>query len=349
MPVGTQAAVKTLSPAELEGMGVQVVLANTYHLRSRPGVDVIAGCGGLHRFMAWPGPILTDSGGYQVFSLARLRKVRADGVEFQSHLDGERFFLGPVEAMAIQRDLGSDIAMVLDYCPPYPCDRDSACKAVGASLDWASACVVQPRASGQLAFGIVQGSEYPDLRERCATELVRLGFDGYAIGGVSVGEPEAVLLKGIRDSVVHLPEARPRYLMGVGRMWQILEAVAEGVDMFDCVIPTRFARNGTAFTRRGRVSVKGADCRTDMRPIEEGCGCYTCRTFTRAYVRHLINVNEVLGIRLLTLHNVHRYMEFMREVQQCAADGTLDRMRETAPRYELESDEEEELNTGDVR
>jgi queuine tRNA-ribosyltransferase len=269
MPVGTQATVKAMSPAELVEEDVQILLSNTYHLMGRPGVEIIEKCGGLHRFMGWDRPILTDSGGYQVFSLAKLRKVRPDGVEFNSHVDGRRFFLGPKEVMETQRRLGSDIAMVIDECPPFPCGRDSACQAVDKSLTWATLCAEQPRREGALVFGIVQGSEFADLRERCAVGLREIGFDGYAIGGVSVGEPEEVLLRGIRDSVIHLPEERPRYLMGVGKMHQILEAVALGVDMFDCVMPTRCARHGTALTRTGQFAVKGGEQKSDTRPIVE--------------------------------------------------------------------------------
>ena len=328
MPVGTQGAVKTASPAELEQVGAQVVLGNTYHLSIRPGMDVIEACGGLHRFMGWDHPILTDSGGYQVFSLAKLRKIKPHGVEFNSHIDGTRFFLGPVEAMGIQRALGSDIAMVFDECAPYPCTREYACQSLDMTLSWAVLCANQERAEGQLVFGIVQGGAYADLRARSARELVAIGFDGYAVGGVSVGEPEDVLLDGIRHSVPELPQARPRYLMGVGKLSQILDAVACGIDMFDCVIPTRFGRNGTAFTRRGRYPVKAGKYRMDTRPVEEGCECYTCRHFSRAYIRHLLNVNEILGVRLLTLHNLHRYMRFMQEIRDALEQGCFQELRD---------------------
>jgi queuine tRNA-ribosyltransferase len=328
MPVGTQGTVKAITPAELHGFGTQVILGNTYHLLVRPGMDVIQVCGGLHKFMGWDGAILTDSGGYQIFSLAKLRKMRPEGVEFSSHIDGTRVFLGPREVMETQRILGSDIAMVLDECPPYPCSRDSACQAVANTVRWAVLCAEQDRVPGQLVFGIVQGGEYADLRASCARELRAVGFDGYAVGGVSVGEPEEILLAGIRSSVAELPPERPRYLMGVGRMKQILEAVACGVDMFDCVIPTRFARNGTAFTRKGRYPVKAGCFRLDTRPVEEGCGCYTCTHFTRAYVRHLLNVNEIMGVELLTIHNLHRYMEFMTEVRRALEQGCFREFRE---------------------
>ncbi|MBL7077187.1 MAG: tRNA guanosine(34) transglycosylase Tgt [Kiritimatiellae bacterium] len=327
MPVGTQATVKTMAPWELTDLDVQIILGNTYHLNIRPGMEIMAACGGLHKFMGWDGPILTDSGGYQVFSLAKLRKIRDDGVEFNSHIDGSRIFLGPKETMAIQRVLGSDIAMVLDECPPYPCDRDYACKSVSKSIAWAALCSEQERAPGQLVFGIVQGGVYTDLREECARRLVDIGFDGYAIGGVSVGEPDVVLRQGVEDSVAILPVDRPRYLMGVGRMDQILDAVADGVDMFDCVMPTRYARNGTAFTRVGRYPVKAGEYKQDQRPIEVGCECRVCRRFSRAYVRHLLNVGEILGVRLLTVHNLYRYMAFMREIREAIGADGLDGYR----------------------
>jgi queuine tRNA-ribosyltransferase len=342
MPVGTQATVKAMTPLEMEELGVEIVLGNTYHLQSRPGVPIIETLGGLHGFMGWTRPILTDSGGFQVFSLARLRKIRDDGVEFASHLDGSAFFMGPREAMDIQRRLGSDIAMAFDECPPHPCSPENACQAVDRTLSWAALCAAQPRAPGQLVFGIVQGGEYAALRERCARELTAIGFDGYAIGGVSVGEPEPVLLEGVRNSAAHLPATHPRYLMGVGFLRQIVAAVAMGVDMFDCVIPTRYARNGTAFTRAGRVPVRNGEYKNDPRPIEEGCGCYACRTVSRAYIRHLVNVNEILGVRLLTIHNLYRYMEFMRELQASLEQGTFREFREA---FERTNGDTKEANT----
>jgi queuine tRNA-ribosyltransferase len=325
MPVGTQASVKSMSPAELEALDVSILLGNTYHLNLRPGMEVIAAAGGLHSFMGWDRPILTDSGGYQVFSLAASRKIEDCGVVFQSHLDGSRLFLGPVEAMEIQRILGSDIAMVFDECIPAGSSRDYACQSTDRTLNWAAQCLEQPRAPGQLVFGIVQGGVYEDLRHHCARLLQDMGFDGYAVGGVSVGEPEHILLKGIADGVAELPWDRPRYLMGLGRMSQMVRAVAMGVDMFDCVMPTRYARNGSAFTRKGVYHVRAAVNRLDMRPVEEGCTCYTCSHFTRAYVRHLLHAGEILGLRLLTLHNIHRYMCFMDEMRdairnQCFGD-----------------------------
>ena len=327
MPVGTQATVKAMAPNELEQLGCEIILSNTYHLNIRPGMEVIEKLGGLHRFMGWNYPILTDSGGFQVFSLSKMNKIRPDGVEFQSHIDGSRLFLGPREAMAIQRTLGSDIAMVFDECPPYPCERDYACQAVDRSLSWAALCAEQPRAAGQLVFGIVQGSVHEDLRRRCAEELVRMNFDGYAIGGVSVGEQEELIYKGVDFSIGSLPADKPRYLMGVGHLPQLVECVARGVDMFDCVAPTRIARNGAAFTRAGRYPVKAGAYKDDARPVEEGCGCYACRTFSRAYVRHLLNTDEILGVRLLTLHNLYRYMEFMKEIRKAIETDTFEAFR----------------------
>jgi queuine tRNA-ribosyltransferase len=307
MPVGTRATVKTMAPDEVAELGYEIVLGNTYHLNDRPGAELIERCGGLHRFMGWKHSILTDSGGYQVFSLAKLRKITDEGVQFQSHRDGSRHFLGPREAMTVQRQLGSDIAMLFDECPPYPCEREYARRSMERTLSWAALCAVQPRADGQLFFGIVQGSVYADLRAECAQRLVEMDFDGYAIGGVSVGEPDELIARGVEDAVGHLPQEKPRYLMGVGELSQMVAAIGRGVDMFDCVMPTRCARNGSAFTWRGRYPVKAALYKEDMRPVEEGCDCYVCRNFSRAYVRHLLNVDEILGIRLLTIHNLSLY------------------------------------------
>lgn len=329
MPVGTQATVKSMTPHEVADLGAEIILGNTYHLAVRPGAELIERCGGLHRFMGWDRAILTDSGGYQVFSLARLRKIRPEGVEFNSHVDGKRLFLGPVEAMAIQRCLGSDIAMVFDECIPPASSRDYACKAIAQTLRWAALCREQPRHTGQLVFGITQGGGFADLRRGCTEALVPMDFDGYAIGGLSVGEPEAALLEGIRVGVEGLPEDKPRYLMGVGRLPQLLEAMAQGVDMFDCVMPTRYARNGTAFTRRGRFPVKAGAYREDTGPIEAGCGCYACAHFSRAYIRHLLNVDEILGVRLMTIHNVHWYLTFMREVRQAIRERRFAAYRDT--------------------
>jgi queuine tRNA-ribosyltransferase len=327
MPVGTQGTVKCMAPSELRELGAQVVLGNTYHLVVRPGLEVVRQAGGLHKFMGWDGPILTDSGGYQVFSLAKLRRIGPDGVEFQSHLDGATLFLGPREAMAAQATLGSDIAMAFDECPHWPCDREYACRSLELTLQWAARCREEKRTGSQLLFGIVQGSVYADLRERSARELVAMDFDGYAIGGVSVGEPVREMLAQVDMSVPHLPAEKPRYVMGVGTPPQMLEMIARGVDMFDCVLPTRVARNGTIFTARGTYAIKNAQYREDFRPLEEGCACYACRQFTRAYVRHLLWANEVLGLRLTSWHNLHVYVELMRRAREAIAAGVFDEFR----------------------
>ena len=323
MDVGTLGTVKALEIRDLKELKTQVVLGNTYHLLLRPGAEVLSAAGGLHRFMGWDGPILTDSGGFQVFSLAKMRKFTEEGCRFNSHLDGHEFFLGPKESMAMQKVIGSDIAMVFDECLPYPCDRERAVASVERTIRWASASKAEPHADGQMVFGIVQGGVYDDLRRHCAEELVKIGFDGYAIGGVSVGEPEACMYQAVEASVPYLPKDRPRYVMGLGVMHQMAECVARGVDMFDCVIPTRIARHGTAITRRGNVAIKAAKWAFDQGPVEEGCTCYCCRNFSRAYVRHLLNCNEILGLRLLTIHNVWRLNEFMREMREAIADGNF--------------------------
>lgn len=327
MPVGTQASVKALDPRELREMGTQILLGNTYHLSIRPGLEIIQAAGGLHRFMGWHEPILTDSGGFQVFSLAKIRKIRAHGVEFRSHLDGSPLFLGPKEAMEIQRLLGSDIAMVFDECPPHNAPAKEQKLAVDRTIRWARECREQPRAEGQLVFGIVQGGADPELREHCARELVGLEFDGYAIGGVSVGEPEPEMMKAVEYAEPFLPAAKPRYAMGLGTPAQMVELVARGVDMFDCVLPTRVARNGTAFTSRGTFAIKGGACKAEFRPIEDGCTCYACRHFTRAYIRHLLNVNEILGLRLVSIHNSHFYLQVMADIRTHLAAGTFGEFR----------------------
>ncbi len=323
MDVGTLGTVKALEPRDLKELGAQVVLGNTYHLMLRPGAEVLAAAGGLHRFMGWDGPILTDSGGFQVFSLARMRKITEEGCRFNSHIDGHEFFLGPKESMEMQRVIGSDIAMVFDECLPYPCERERAEKSVEQTLRWAQASKDAPHADGQMVFGIVQGGVYDDIRRHCAEELVKIGFDGYAIGGVSVGEPEEFMYKAVDASVPHLPEDKPRYVMGLGVMHQMAECVARGIDMFDCVIPTRIARHGTAITRRGNVAIKAAKWAFDQGPVEEGCECYCCRNFSRSYVRHLLACDEILGLRLLTIHNVWALNRFMKEMRAAVDDGTF--------------------------
>jgi queuine tRNA-ribosyltransferase len=329
MNVGTQGAIKgALSARDLEEIGCQVELSNTYHLHVRPGDEVVRELGGLHKMMHWQGPILTDSGGFQVFSLAKMRKLTPEGCWFNSHIDGRRVFLGPKESMEMQRVIGSDIAMVFDECLPYPCERARAEKSVEQTLRWAQVSKDQPHAEGQLVFGIVQGGVYDDLRRRCAEELVKIGFDGYAIGGVSVGEPEECMYQAVDASVPYLPKDRPRYVMGLGVMHQMAECVARGVDMFDCVIPTRIARHGTAITRRGNVAIKAAKWAFDQGPVEEGCECYCCRNFTRSYVRHLLACGEILGLRLLTIHNVWALNRFMKEMRAAIEDGTFSDWKE---------------------
>ena len=323
MSVGTQASVKALDPRELHEMGTQIILGNTYHLNLRPGLDIIRAAGGLHQFMNWQKPILTDSGGFQVFSLAKIRKVKAHGVEFRSHLDGSLLFIGPKESMEIQRVLGSDIAMAFDECPPHDAPAKEQRLAVERTIRWARECREQPRADGQKVFGIVQGGSDPVLREECAKALVAMEFDGYAIGGVSVGEPEPEMMRAIELAEPHLPAHKARYAMGLGTPAQMVELIARGVDMFDCVLPTRVARNGTAYTRRGALGLKGSSFKTDFRPIEHDCDCFACKHFTRAYLRHLLRANEILGLRMLSVHNSHMYLKLMTDVRAAIAAGTF--------------------------
>ncbi|MBI5774903.1 MAG: tRNA guanosine(34) transglycosylase Tgt [Verrucomicrobia bacterium] len=327
MPVGTQGSVKALDPRELIEMGTQIILGNTYHLNIRPGLDIIRAAGGLHKFINWPHPMLTDSVGFQVFSLAKIRKIKAHGVEFRSHLDGSLLFLGPKEAMEIQRVLGSDIAMVFDDCPPHTATPREVKSAVERTIRWARECREQPRAEGQMVFGIVQGGSHAEMREHCAKELVAMDFDGYAIGGVSVGEPEPEMMRAIEFTEPHLPAHKARYAMGLGTPAQLVELVARGVDMFDCVLPTRVARNGTAFTSKGTYSIKGGAVKADFRPIEEGCECFACTKFSRAYVRHLLNVNEILGLRLVSIHNSHMFLKVMADIRAHLAAGTFGEFR----------------------
>lgn len=331
MPVGTQATVKAMTPLELREVGAQVILGNTYHLHVRPGEELIRDLGGLHRFMGWDGPILTDSGGFQVFSLARLRRITEEGVHFQNHLDGTPTFIGPERSMQIQRDLGSDIVMLFDECPPHPCTHEDAEKSLDLTLRWAKRCRewwdAQPVEGRPLVFGIVQGSGYADLRRRSAEALVEIGFDGYAIGGVSVGEPEPEMFAAVEAAEPYLPVDRSRYAMGLGTPKQVIELIARGVDMMDCVLPTRLARNGTAFTSDGTLNLKNAPFARDEQPIEAGCECYACRNFTRAYLRHLIKAEEILGLRLVTIHNLHFYVGLGRRARAAILDGTFEEFR----------------------
>jgi queuine tRNA-ribosyltransferase len=341
MPVGTQATVKTMAPWELEELDARIILANTYHLHLRPGDDLVAEAGGLHRFMRWPRAILTDSGGFQVFSLNELRKVTDDGVAFRSHIDGRPLFFSPESVMAIENRLGADIIMAFDECPPYPADRSYIEQSLRRTLDWAVRCKrAHGRPDEQALFGIVQGGVYPDLRRVAAERLVEMDFPGYAIGGLSVGEPKPLMYEILDMTVPYLPESKPRYLMGVGTPEDLLEGVERGIDMFDCVLPTRIARNGTVLTRRGKLVIRNARYARDFRPLDEDCACRVCRQFTRAYIRHLLKADEVLGIRLTTWHNVAFMLTLMGEVRQAIEQGRfLQYKREFYSKYGYNGDE----------
>lgn len=320
MTVGTQGTVKTLSPADLKDAGVEIVLANTYHLYLRPGPDLVAQAGGLARFMSWNGVTLTDSGGFQIFSMADLTSIGPDGVTFRSHLDGSEHFLTPEDVVRIQAKIGADIIMVLDECTPYPITFDKARKSTELTLMWAGRCRTEFDRQGlgerQALFGILQGSTYDSLRRRCAEELVEIGFDGYAIGGLSVGEPKSAMFEMVGVSAEVMPGDKPRYLMGVGFPGDIVKCVGQGMDMFDCVMPTRNARNGTVFTSEGKLVVKNAAYADDFRPLDPECDCYSCRNFTRAYIRHLFQAGEILAPRLATLHSVTYFQRVMREARK---------------------------------
>lgn len=332
MPVGTQGSVKGVSPSELHELKAQIILGNTYHLFVRPGLEVLRHFGGLHKFMNWNGPILTDSGGYQIFSLAKIRKITEEGAHFQNHLDGTPTFISPEIAMEIQAALGSDIAMVLDECPPYPCEHEYAARSLELTARWGARCKQslnsQPATLNPSLFGIVQGGTFEDLRRASAEATVEIGFDGYAIGGVSVGEPEPEMMQAVEWSEPFLPNDKPRYAMGLGTPPQMLELIARGVDMFDCVLPTRLARNGTAFTAGGTLNLKNAEFTMQNGPIEAGCLCPACREFSRGYLRHLIKAEEILGLRLITLHNLHFYLELMRRARQEIEAGLFDGFRQ---------------------
>jgi queuine tRNA-ribosyltransferase len=334
MPVGTQGTVKTLSSSDLEEIGAGIILANMYHLYLRPGADVIEGAGGIHRFMSWNGPVLTDSGGYQVFSLADLSRISDEGVEFKSHLDGSSHFFTPGRVVDVQLAIGSDIMMALDQCTSYPCDRPTAEEAVRRTSLWARGSIegggarITRDGYERVLFGIVQGSVYPDLREHSARELVSLDFPGYAIGGLSVGESKRDTLDMVRHTAGLLPSGRPRYLMGVGFPEDLVEAVARGIDMFDCVMPTRNARNGTVFTSRGKIALKNAAHTRDSGPLDPDCSCNTCRTYSRSYLRHLFNAGEMLGPRLATYHSLYFYLHLLAEMRQVIKDGVFPEWRE---------------------
>jgi queuine tRNA-ribosyltransferase len=323
MPVGTYGTVKAMTPEDLQGLGAQIILGNTFHLMLRPGTEIIRRCGDLHRFMHWEGPILTDSGGFQVFSLGELRKITEEGVRFRSPVDGSPVFLSPEISMAVQRVLGSDVVMIFDECTPYPADLETARSSMELSLRWAARSREAHGDNPAALFGIVQGGMYEVLRERSLAGLVDIGFDGYAIGGLSVGEPESDRLRVLDFLADKLPQGRPRYLMGVGTPEDIVAAVCRGIDIFDCVMPTRHARNGWLFTHQGTVKIRNAAHRTDEGPLDPLCDCYTCRNYSRAYLHHLDRCHEILGARLNTLHNLHYYQGLMRGLRVAVETGAL--------------------------
>ncbi|MEI3614988.1 tRNA guanosine(34) transglycosylase Tgt [Pseudogracilibacillus sp. SO30301A] len=330
MPVGTLATVKTMSPEELVEMNAQIILSNTYHLWLRPGEDIVKEAGGLHNFMNWDRPILTDSGGFQVFSLSKIRDIKEEGVHFRHHLSGEKLFFSPEKAMQVQNDLGPDIMMVLDECPPYPATYDYMEKSVNRTSRWAERCLeAHRRKEDQALFGIIQGGEYKDLRKQSAKDLISLDFPGYAIGGLSVGEPKDIMYGMLEATTPLMPSDKPRYLMGVGSADSLIEGAIRGVDMFDCVLPTRIARNGTCMTSKGRLVVRNATYARDFSPIDENCDCYTCRNYSRAYIRHLINTNEIFGFRLTTYHNLYFLLELMKQVRNAISEDRLGDFRET--------------------
>jgi len=341
MPVATQGTIKTLSNQDMLDCGIQMILSNAYHLYLRPGIDVIKKAGGLHKFMSWSGPILTDSGGYQIFSLADLKKVKKDGVHFNSHIDGAKHFLTPENVVEIQSDLGSDVMMPLDECLPYPSQRDQVESSIEITLDWAlrsknhftQYAIVQSEAEPPrrglntqykpMLFGIVQGSTYLDLRKKCIEELVQIDFDGYAIGGVCVGEGGDLILEVTEFTADLLPQNKARYLMGLGTPLDVINAVSKGIDMFDCVVPTRNGRNGQAFTENGPLQLRNSPYADDFSPIERGCDCYACKNHTRGYIRHLFNTSEILGLRLVSLHNIHFYATLMRNIQKAVTSDNF--------------------------
>ena len=327
MPVGTQATVKTMSPDELREIGTQIMLSNTYHLFLRPGHELIRDLGGLHQFMHWDKPVLTDSGGFQVFSLSEIRKVREEGVEFRSHLDGSKFFLTPEYDMEIQEALGADIAMAFDECSPYPCDYERAQAAMGRTHRWAKRCLRAHTREDQALFGIVQGAFYKDLRIESAKTLADMDFPGYGIGGLSVGEPKPIMYEMLDEMMPYMPEHKPRYLMGVGSPDCLVEGVYRGVDMFDCVLATRVARNGTCFTDEGRLVIRNAQYAHDFGPLEEGCDCYACQNFSRAYIRHLFKAGEITGGRLATIHNLRYLLRLMERIRKAIEEDRFEEFR----------------------
>ncbi len=315
MPVGTQGTVKTLSPEEVKSLGAGFILANTYHLAVRPGEDIIEQAGGLHKYMNWDGPILTDSGGFQVFSLASSRSIKEDGVEFRNHLNGDKMFFTPEKVVEIQQKIGSDVMMVLDECIPYPAKYRYAKESTERTIRWAKRCKDAQTSTNQVLFGIVQGGEFEDLRKECSKELADLDFSGYAIGGTSIGEPKEVFSKMVDYSLTYLPEDKPRYIMGIGSIDFILEGIEKGCDMFDCVLPTRLARHGALMTSRGRVNIRDAQYKADFTPLDDECDCYTCTHYTKSYLRHLYVSDEAFGKRLLSIHNVRFLIHLMEEAR----------------------------------
>lgn len=329
MPVGTQATVKTMSPEELKAMNAGIILSNTYHLWLRPGNDVIKEAGGLHKFMNWDRPILTDSGGFQVFSLSEFRNIKEEGVHFRNHMNGDKLFLSPEKAMQIQNDLGSDIMMAFDECPPFPATHEYMKSSVERTSRWAERCLeAHERKSDQALFGIIQGGEFEDLRKQSAQDLVSLDFPGYAIGGLSVGEPKDVMNRALEYTTPLMPADKPRYLMGVGSPDSLIDGAIRGIDMFDCVLPTRIARNGTLMTSTGRLNIKNAAFKRDFGPIDDKCDCYTCKNYSRAYVHHLIRADETFGIRLTSYHNLQFLLNLMEQVRQAIREDRLGDFRE---------------------
>ena len=336
MPVGTQACVKAMTSHEMDELGAKIILSNTYHLHLRPGEDLIDKAGGLHNFMTWNKPILTDSGGFQVFSLAALRKITEEGVSFRSHLDGSKRFISPEVSMDIQQKLGSDIAMAFDVCSAYPCDHKIAEEAMHRTHRWAERCKQHHTREDQALFGIVQGAFYKDLRVESAKTLADMDFPGYGIGGLSVGEPKPIMYEMLEEIEPFMPKEKPRYLMGVGSPDCFVEGVLRGVDMFDCVLATRIARNGTVFTKHGRLVIRNAEYAEDFRPLEEDCDCYTCRNYSRAYIRHLLKVGEITGARLTSIHNLRFLIRMMEDIRQAILEDRFgDYRKEFYERYDM--------------
>lgn len=329
MPVGTQATVKAMTPEELKGIGAQIILSNTYHLYMRPGEKLIEKAGGLHKFMHWDRPILTDSGGFQVFSLSNLRDIKEEGVTFRSHIDGSKHFISPETAVGIQNALGSDIIMCFDECTPYPCDKEYASNSLERTIRWASRCKeAHKKTEVQSLFGIIQGGMYKELRERSVEKMLEIDFPGYSIGGLSIGEPKHLMYE-VLDWTAHLlPENKPRYLMGVGSPDCLIEGAMRGIDMFDCVLPTRIARNGTVFTSRGKVVIRNAEYAEDFLPLDVDCDCYTCRNYSRSYIRHLFKAKEILGPRLTTIHNLYFLIKLMEKIRESIKNDNLQKLRD---------------------